>query len=94
MQDMVTQALILVHTFVEEIILKKRLTESCLPILEGNHSIKEQRHFYAYIAISGFFYMHWTMYKESQGQEIGYLKPLWYHFAKEFSKKALPLYNE
>ena len=57
-------------------------------------SLKEQRHYYAYIAISGFFYMHWTMYKESQGQEIGYLKPLWYHFAKEFSKKTLPLYNE
>lgn len=57
-------------------------------------SLKEQRHFYAYIAISGFFYMHWTMYKESQGQVIGYLKPLWYHFAKEYSKKALPLYNE
>lgn len=57
-------------------------------------SIKELRHFYAYIAISGFFYMHWTMYKESQGQEIGYLKPLWYHFAKEYSLKALPMYNE
>lgn len=57
-------------------------------------SLKELRHFYAYIAISGFFYMHWTMYKESQGQEIGYLKPLWYHFAKEYSIKALPMYNE
>lgn len=57
-------------------------------------SLKEQRHFYAYIAISGFFYMHWTMYKESQGQEIGYLKPLWYNFAKEYSKKALPMYNK
>lgn len=56
-------------------------------------SVKEQRHFYAYIAISGFFYMHWTMYKESQGQMIGYLKPLWYHFAKEYSKKALSLYH-
>ena len=56
-------------------------------------SLIEKRHFYAYIAISGFFYMHWTMYKESQGQEIGYLKPLWYYYAKEFSKKALPLYN-
>ena len=40
-------------------------------------SLKEQRHFYAYIGITGFFYMHWTMYKESQGQVIGYLKPLW-----------------
>ena len=57
-------------------------------------SIKEQRHFYAYIAITGFFYMHWTMYKESQGQIIGYLKPQWCHFAKEYSKKALSLYNE
>lgn len=57
-------------------------------------SKKEKRHYYAYIAISGFFYMHWTMYKESQGQKIGYLKPLWYHFAKEYSKKALELYNE
>ncbi len=57
-------------------------------------SLKEQRHFYAYIAITGFFYMHWTMYKESQGQVIGYLKPLWYYYAKEYSKKALPLYNE
>ena len=57
-------------------------------------SVVELRHFYAYIAITGFFYMHWTMYKESQGQIIGYLKPQWYHFAKEYSKKALPLYNK
>lgn len=57
-------------------------------------SLVEARHFYAYIAISGFFYMHWTMYKESQGQIIGYLKPLWYSFARDYSKKALPLYSE
>ncbi len=53
----------------------------------------EKRHFYAYIGITGFFYMHWTMFKESKGQKIGYLKPLWYHFAKEYSKKALELYK-
>lgn len=53
----------------------------------------EIRHFLGYIAISGFFYMHWTMYKESQGQVIGYLKPLWYYYAKEYSIKALSLYN-
>ena len=55
-------------------------------------SLNEQRHFYAYIGITGFFYMHWTMYKESQGQKVGYLKSLWYHYAKEYTKKALPLY--
>lgn len=56
-------------------------------------SLKERRHYYAYIAISGFFYMHWTMYKESLGQVIGYLKPLWYKFANEFSIKAIQLYK-
>lgn len=57
-------------------------------------SKKEKRHFYAYIAITGFFYMHWTMFKESQGQVVGYLKQQWYHFAKKYSKRALLLYNE
>lgn len=54
----------------------------------------EKRHFYAWIAITGFFYMHWTMFKEASGQKIGYLKPLWYRFARDYSKKALTLYEE
>ncbi len=53
----------------------------------------EKRHFYAYIAITGFFYMHWTMFKESEGQIIGYLKPLWYRYAKDYSKKAVEFYK-
>ena len=54
----------------------------------------EKRHFYAWIAISGFFYMHWCMFKESTGQKVGYLKPLWYRFAKEYSSLALDMYKE
>lgn len=54
----------------------------------------EKRHFYAWIAITGFFYMHWTMFKEASGQKIGYLKPQWYRFAGDYSKKALALYEE
>jgi len=54
----------------------------------------ERRHFIAYIAITGFFYMHWTMYKESQGQEVGELKELWYEYAKKYSTTALELYEE
>lgn len=53
----------------------------------------EKRHFYAWIAITGFFYMHWTMFKEASGQKIGYLKPLWYRFARDYSEKALSLYE-
>jgi len=53
----------------------------------------ERRHFTAYIAISGFFYMHWTMYKESKGQEVGKLKHLWFRYAKKYSTVALELYD-
>ena len=53
----------------------------------------EKRHFYAWISITGFFYMHWTMYKEASGQKIGYLKPLWYRFARDYSKLALEMYK-
>lgn len=53
----------------------------------------QKRHFYAWIAITGFFYMHWTMFKEASGQKIGYLKPLWYRFARDYSKLAIEMYE-
>ena len=53
----------------------------------------QKRHFYAYIAISGWFYMHWTMLKQSKGQFVGIHKEQWYHFAKNFSLIALPMYG-
>ena len=55
---------------------------------------KQKRHFYAYIAITGWFFMHWTMLKLSKGQGVGPLKEQWYHFAKNMSLVALPLYGE
>lgn len=54
---------------------------------------KQRRHFYAYIAITGWFFMHWTMLKLSKGQGVGPLKEQWYHFAKNMSLYALPLYG-
>ena len=53
----------------------------------------QKRHFYAYIAISGWFFMHWAMLKLSKGQGVGLLKELWYHFAKNMSLIALPMYG-
>ena len=53
----------------------------------------QKRHFYAYIAITGWFFMHWTMLKLSKGQGVGPLKEQWYHFAKNMSLIALPLYG-
>ena len=54
----------------------------------------QRRHFYAYIAITGWFFMHWTMLKQSKGQFVGIHKEQWYHFAKNFSLISLPLYGE
>lgn len=53
----------------------------------------QRRHFYAYIAITGWFFMHWTMMKQSKGQAVGILKEQWYHFAKNMSIISLPLYG-
>ena len=54
---------------------------------------KQKRHFYAYIAITGWFFMHWSMLKLSKGQGVGMLKEKWYHFAKNMSLVALPMYG-
>ena len=54
---------------------------------------KQKRHFYAYIAITGWFFMHWTMLKQSKGQYVGIHKEQWYHYAKQFSLITLPLYG-
>lgn len=53
----------------------------------------QRRHFYAYIAITGWFYMHWTMLKLSKGQKVGIIKEQWYHFAKNMSLIAMPMYG-
>lgn len=53
----------------------------------------QKRHFYAYIAISGWFYMHWSMLKESKGQDPEPHKTRWYNYAKEYSMMALEMYK-
>ena len=57
-------------------------------------SPEQKRHFYAYIAITGWFYMHWTMLKESKGQKVGVNKGLWYGYARTFSELALEMYEK
>ena len=54
----------------------------------------ERCHFTAYIAITGFFFMHWTMLKESEGQEVFEIKRHWFGNTKKFSAVALELYGE
>lgn len=57
-------------------------------------SFIQKRHYYAYIALTGWFYMHWTMLKEAKGQKVGVNKALWYRYARDYSTMALKMYEE
>ena len=54
----------------------------------------QKRHFYAYIAISGWFYMHWSMLKESKGQNPEPHKSRWFGYARDYSVMALEMYEK
>ena len=75
----------------------RRTREDCDRILTEylNHTpdLKEKRHYYAYLAISGYFYFSWAIYMESTGQNIGDLTYIWYNFALEYGKLALDMYK-
>ena len=54
----------------------------------------EKRHFYAYIAISAYFYFTWGIFEESLGKDIGDLSYIWYNYIIEYLPLALELYEE
>lgn len=66
-----------------------------LPLyFERNPTDLEIRHCLSYIAIVGFYWYVWAMYKESQGDPTGEWLEIWYKAAKQFSSYALGLYGE
>ena len=57
-------------------------------------SEKEMRHCLAYVAISGFYWFVWALYKESESDSVGDWLELWHRHAKDFSCVALELYEK
>ena len=55
---------------------------------------EEQRHYYAYIAITAYFYFSWAVYMESSGHDIGEFSYLWFNYALYYSAKANDLYDD
>ena len=53
----------------------------------------EKRHYLAYVAISGYYWFVWALYKESVGEIVGEYLYIWYKYAKTYSKIALDLYK-
>ncbi len=53
----------------------------------------ELRHCLAYVAISGYYWFVWALYKESEGDPVGEWLDLWHSYARDFSEVALELYE-
>lgn len=53
----------------------------------------EKRHYLAYVAISGYYWFVWALYKESVGEIVGEYLYIWYKYAKSYSNMALELYK-
>lgn len=66
-----------------------------LPLyFEREPTALEVRHCMAYVAIIGYYWYVWAMYKESQGDPTGPWLEVWYQAAKQFGDYALGLYGE
>ena len=55
---------------------------------------EEKRHYYAYIAITAYFYFSWAVYMESSGHDIGEFSYLWFNYAVYYSGEAVKMYKD
>lgn len=60
--------------------------------LQHEMTQEERRHYYAYIAISAYYYFSWGIYEESTGKDIGDLTLIWYNYIAEYAPLALSMY--
>lgn len=54
----------------------------------------ELRHCLAYVALSGYYWFVWALYKESAGDSAGEWLFLWHKAVQTYGKRALVLYEE
>ena len=57
-------------------------------------STVELRHHYAYVALAAYYWYVWAIYQTSVGNNVGEYLYLWYRMAKNYCKKAMPMYLE
>lgn len=55
---------------------------------------RERRHCLAAIAVVGWYWYVWAMYKAAQGNPVGEWLLIWYRAARDFTRAALPLYED
>lgn len=52
----------------------------------------ELRHHYAYVALAAYYWYVWAIYQTTVGNNVGEYLYLWYRMAKNYCKKAMPMY--
>ena len=55
-------------------------------------SLKELRHYLAYVAILSYYWFVWAIYQDSVGKTVGQYLYIWYRYAKSYSARTLELY--
>lgn len=53
----------------------------------------QRRHCLAYVAISGYYWFVWALYKQAAGDPVGEWLDLWHGYARDYAKIALDLYE-
>ena len=70
-------------------------TLGILPLYFGRPATpQEERHCLAAVAVVGWYWYVWAMYKESKGNPVGEWLYTWYRAAKSYSKAAEELYDK
>lgn len=56
-------------------------------------TLEQRRHVYASIAMAGWCWYVWSLYKEAEGDYVGKWLYIYYRYAKKYMKKAIELYG-
>ena len=82
-------------TFVVTCMLDEDEADNALAYYFGRTpSVEELRHNYAYVALAGWCWYVWALQKESEGDCVGEWLEIYYQYAKQYSAKALALYEQ
>ena len=82
-------------TFVVTCMLSEQEARTALNHYFGRQATPEElRHNFAYVALAGWCWYVWALLKEAEGDNVGDWLYIYYKYAKDYSVKALALYED
>ena len=82
-------------TFVVTCMLSEQEARTALNHYFGRQATPEElRHNFAYVALAGWCWYVWALLKEAEGDNVGDWLYIYYKYAKDYSAKALALYED